>query len=96
MLVWEEQVLGAGISSEFPTDLIAPGNEVRPVYYWDHLSGSRKESTDRDYVMVPTEEMSDLEVEAAKIFMAEGIVPTKYTQAAKIVQGDKIGLVVFT
>lgn len=95
MIVWEEQVLGAGISPEFPTDLIAPGNEVRPVYYWDHLSGSRQESTDGDFVMVPTAEMTDAQVILAQIIMTEGIIPTKYVQAGKIIQGDKVGLVIF-
>jgi hypothetical protein len=46
--------------------------------------------------MVPTAEMSDVEVEAAKISMAEGIIPTKYTQAAKVVRGDEVGLVIFS
>jgi hypothetical protein len=95
MLVWQDHVLEAGVSPELPTDLIAPGNEVPPVYYWDHVSGSRQESTDRDFIMVPMAEMSDVEVEAAKISMIEGIVPTKYTQAGKVVQGDKVGLVIF-
>jgi hypothetical protein len=96
MLVWQECVVDAGHSPEFPLDLFPPGAEIPPVYYWDHLSGSRQESTDRDYVMVPTAEMSDVEVEAAKISMAEGIIPTKYTQAAKVVRGDEVGLVIFS
>jgi hypothetical protein len=29
MLVWQECVIGAEISSEFPKDLITPGEEVR-------------------------------------------------------------------
>jgi hypothetical protein len=95
MLVWQECVIGSETSSEFPRDLLSPGSEIPPVYYWDHESSSRKESTDKDFVMVPTAEMSDLEIEAAKIFMSEGVVPTKYTQAGKVVQGDKVGLVIF-
>jgi hypothetical protein len=95
MLDWQECVIDAGHSPEFPRDLLAPGNEVPPVYYWDHLSGARQESNDEDYVMVPTAEMTDSEVEIAKSIMSAGINASKYTQAAKVVRGDKIGLVIF-
>jgi hypothetical protein len=95
MLVWQDHVLGAGISPEFPTDLLSPESEMT-AYYWDHVSGSRQESTDGDYVIVPTAEMNDLEVETAKNLMTEGIVQTKYTQAGKVIQGDKVGLVIFS
>lgn len=95
MIVWQECVIDAGHSPEFPKDLIAPGNEVLPVYYWDHQSGTRQESADGDYVMVPTAEMTDSEIEIAKSLMSDEIIPTKYTQAAKVVRGDEVGLVIF-
>jgi hypothetical protein len=96
MLVWKDCVIGAETSSEFPTDLLAPGSDIPPVYYWDHLSGTRQESTDQDFVMVPTAEMTDAEVVLAQIIMAEGIIPAKHVQAGKVIQGNKIGLVIFT
>lgn len=95
MLIWQECVINAGHSPEFPLDLFPPGNEVPPVYYWDHRSNSRQESTDRDYVMVPTAEMTDSEVEIAKSLMSDGINTSKYVQAGKVIQGDKVGLVIF-
>lgn len=96
MLVWKDCVIGTETSSEFPRDLFSPGSEIPPAYYWDHTSGTRQVSTDQDFVMVPTAEMNDLEVEAAKILMAEGIIPAKHVQAGKVIQGNKIGLVIFT
>lgn len=95
MIVWQECVIDAGQSPEFPLDLLSPGSEVPPVYYWDHQSGSRQESTDGDYVMVPTAEMTDSEIEIAKSLMSAGISANKYTQAAKVVRRDEVGLVIF-
>lgn len=95
MLVWEDCVIGSETSSEFPRDLLSPGSEIPPVYYWDHLSGTRQESTDKDFVMVPTAEMTDSEVEIAKSLMSEGIIPAKHVQAGKIIQDNKVGLVIF-
>ena len=95
MLVWQECVVDAGQSPEFPLDLLSPGSEVPPVYYWDHQSGSRQESTDGDYVMVPTAEMTDSEIEIAKSLMSAGISANKYTQAAKVVRGEQVGFVIF-
>lgn len=95
MIVWQECVIDAGQSPEFPLDLLSPGSEVPPVYYWDHQSGSRQESTDGDYVMVPTAEMTDSEIEIAKSLMSAGISANKYTQAAKVVRHDEVGLVIF-
>jgi hypothetical protein len=95
MLIWQEYVVDAGHSPEFPLDLLPPGSEIPPVYYWDHLSGSRKESTDKDYVMVPTAEMTDSEVEIAKSLMSAGINASEYTQAARVVRGDEVGFVIF-
>jgi hypothetical protein len=95
MLIWQECVIDAGHSPEFPLDLLRPGNEIPPVYYWDHLSRTRQESTDKDYVMVPTAEMTDSEIEIAKSLMSDEIIPNKYTQAAKVVRGDEVGFVIF-
>ena len=95
MLIWQECVIDAGYSPEFPLDLFPPDSEVPPVYYWDHVSGTRKESTDKDYVMVPTAEMTDSEVEIAKSLMSAGINASEYTQAARVVRGDEVGFVIF-
>ncbi len=96
MIVWQECVVDAGHSPEFPLDLFPPGAEIPPVYYWDHVSGTRNESTDKDYVMVPTAQMTDSEIETAKSIMSAGINANEYTQAAKVVRFDEVGLVIFT
>jgi hypothetical protein len=46
--------------------------------------------------MVPTAQMTDSEIETAKSIMSAGINANEYTQAAKVVRFDEVGLVIFT